>query len=118
MSYRGGSANEMRVQRRRQEDLEAEIGRSRQYGPDNGCEVLLGRTTAAADGGYPAAAQAFYSVEVLLAGGTETEGSPAVLTDLGYALLAANVGTAIPPVGTLVRVDDIPQGRYVFTYNG
>lgn len=113
MSYRG--ANEVRVLRRRLEDLESDVGR-RGDGPDTGAPVLVGKTST--DGAYPVAINAFYKVELYLTGGELKEGAVPVFTDLNMSEYAVNLGTAVPPLGTLVRIDLLPGGTFGFSYSG
>lgn len=109
------SSNDVRVQRRRQEDVQADLDR-RVYGSDNGAPVLVGKTST--DGSYPVAAQAVYKVELYLTGGELKEGATPTFTDLGMAEYATNLGSAVPGLGQLVRLDLAPGGRYTFEFNG
>lgn len=109
------NSKDVRQLRRELDDLEARI----QHGPlgaNLAGTVFLART--ATDGNYPAIAQCVYKVEILIAGGPEVEGGAFEFTETGMHLYAANLGTAVPPLGTIVECFDVHGGRHAFQYFG
>lgn len=60
-------------------------------------------------------ASSFYTVSAQLVTGTEADGSPGVLTDLGAHFEALNLGATIPAVGTYL-ICHRPSYRWVFRY--
>lgn len=83
--------------------------------PVTGAPSIVGKTTSVTT--YPAAASAFYSVVPQSVLGTETEGAAATLTARSGVVLALNLGTAIPAVGTYVICTYV-NSRWVFRYDG
>lgn len=76
--------------------------------------VLLAQTRTLT--AYPTAAQRFFACTPVAVLGSEIEGGPgAIAADTGV-LLALNLGTAVPPVGTTVLLY-FCGNRWVFLYN-
>lgn len=89
---------------------------TRAEGPNpSGAPCVVAKTKAIAT--YPTTAAAFYGVEPQHVTGTETEGSAGTLTGTGATILALNLGTAIPPVGTQVLVT-FCDWQWCFRYDG
>lgn len=109
------ASRDLRVQRRRQEELDALAAQGR-LGGNLGEPCLVGITTS--DGTYPVVARSYFKVALNALGGTLGEGKPVTLTDLGLTDYAANLGGSVPPVGTPVRLDKVSGGRLVFRYDG
>jgi hypothetical protein len=76
---------------------------------------LLVQTTTVAT--YPTVAGRYYACTPVRAGGTEDENQVPSFTTLAGTYYAANLGSAIPPVGTRTVIDLVGD-RYVFQYNG
>ena len=67
---------------------------------------------------YPTTAGAFYAGYRTAMDGTESEGSAATtLVDPGWLVYAYNLGSQVPPVGTLVLATNC-GGRWLFRYDG
>lgn len=84
------------------------------------CPDVLGRTFVAKTKTvttYPTAALKFYAMESQEVLGAETEGGSATFSDVGDTFHALNLGSAVPPSGTRVKVEYVPY-RYVFRYDG
>jgi hypothetical protein len=65
---------------------------------------------------YPTTASAYYYCQVCSITGTPTEGGSATVTPLaGRFMYAYNIGTTVPPVGT-IRTAHLRDGRYIFQY--
>jgi hypothetical protein len=105
---------EVRLLRQRLADLEEEIERL-ESGAAEGEACLVGKTVS--QGAYPTAAGRFFALTVQAVTGTETEGSAQTLDAEDDTILAANLGSAIPPAGTAVAVDRV-RHRWVFRYDG
>lgn len=67
-------------------------------------------------GNYPTTAQAFYAVQWHIVGGLEVEGEPAVYTPTDHVFRALNLGTNIPPEGTMVVCHLGGYSNWVFQY--
>lgn len=52
---------------------------------------------------------ASYPAEVVIFGGAEVEGGAATIEGTGQIIQALNVGSAIPPAGSIILVDRIDQ---------
>jgi hypothetical protein len=105
---------EVRLLRQRLSDLEEEVERL-ESAASEGEACLVGKTVS--QGAYPTAAGRFYALTVQAVTGNETEGSAEALDDEGGTVLAANLGTAVPPVGTAVAADRVAH-RWVFRFDG
>lgn len=76
---------------------------------------LVGKTRTIS--AYPTTAKAWYGIDTNSISGDEAEGAAATFAGRSEpALRALNLGSNIPPVGTVVRVDREAGGRWVFTY--
>lgn len=81
-----------------------------------GSTTFLGITISVST--YPTSAAAYYAIHPVAVAGAEIEGAaPTYTQDLGVTLYAANVGTAIPPIGTKVVVSSVPDNRLVFDFS-
>lgn len=78
--------------------------------------AMLLRTTVVAT--YPTGASSFYAVNPVFMDGAETEGSTAAFhEDVTRTFYALNLGTVVPPQGTIVIGHSV-GGRFVFRYDG
>jgi hypothetical protein len=67
---------------------------------------------------YPTSAGVFYACNPELIYGNETEGAtPAFSADGSTVVYALNLGTAIPPNGTILVIHSV-GGRWVFRFDG
>lgn len=66
---------------------------------------------------YPTTAGAYYAVQAQRVSGSEAEGGTPTLAAVGPKFFAYNLGSAVPPSGTKVIVDPVPDG-FVFRYDG
>lgn len=66
---------------------------------------------------YPTSASRFYGVQRVILMGDETEGAAASVVPIDGVFFAANLGAAVPPVGTWV-VCHGGSGRWAFRYDG
>jgi hypothetical protein len=73
--------------------------------------------TTASRGSYPTAAGRFYGMDVAEVIGDEAEGATPSLTGSSGPVFAANLGSAIPPAGTVLPIDRVAR-RWVFRYDG
>ena len=83
--------------------------------PAAGAPSLLAQTTTVST--YPTVAATFFGCLPVTAMGTETEGTAGTLTTGSGVLYALNLGTAIPPSGTMLLVT-FTDHRWVFRYDG
>jgi hypothetical protein len=74
-------------------------------------ERLLDRLEAEAPAGE------FYGMDVAEVIGDEAEGATPSLTGSSGPVFAANLGSAIPPAGTVLPIDRVAR-RWVFRYDG
>jgi hypothetical protein len=95
-------------------EAEADQTRELEY-TGEGAACFVGKTIACSS--YPTTAAVMYCVAAVGIMGTETEGSSGVFTVQTPTLKALNVGSAIPPSGTLLVVTRVPN-RWVFRYDG
>lgn len=109
-----GIADEDRLNRYRADEARRLLDAYDDSGADNAL-FLVGVTTHVTT--YPTAVNAYYAIQPKYVGGPESEGAPWTLTDLGPKVLAAHLGTVVPPEGTTVRFWRVPH-RYVFAYYG
>lgn len=67
---------------------------------------------------YPTAARRMYAVQITKPGGIEIEGQTVTIAAaVGGTFAAANLGSAIPPVGTVLIIDQV-DGYWTFVYDG
>jgi hypothetical protein len=87
-----------------------------QAGGDEDCSAaFLGKTTTITS--YPTSATATFAVTPVDVSGTEAEGSSASYTPrAGVVAFATNLGSSVPPSGTLV-VCHVVGGRNIFRYD-
>lgn len=103
-----------RTERERIAALADAVGRFGAPAGEGGSSVLV---QTYAETAYPTVANAFYSVHPVEADGDEAEGDAATFTaDGARTLHAYNLGSAIPPAGT-VAIAHMKSGRWVFTFN-
>jgi hypothetical protein len=105
----------MRIERLRNQDLNDLVNRIGLSGGEGSLAQLLTTITVTT---YPTAAGAFYAGNPTYVNGTETEGGIAgYSSDSTRVIYAYNLGTKIPPEGTLVVAHGV-GGRWVFRYDG
>jgi hypothetical protein len=78
-----------------------------------GTMAIVGRTATKET--YPTTANAWYWIERVRLGGDEVEGGAIVVTTVEDGFFAYNLGSGIPPVGSLVICNDSGE-HYTFTY--
>jgi hypothetical protein len=106
--------NDLRILRDRQ--LAGEAIETRLGGAEfPGSSAMLAQTTTVST--YPTTAAAFYAVVPCDIDGSESEGSAATYTPrTGSVAYAFNLGTDIPPSGTMVVCHAV-GGRWCFRYS-
>ena len=105
----------IRIIRDRNEDS-ASVLRRLASAVDHGSNVALVRTKASSL--YPKTAASFFACTPVSIDGTEREGGAVTLSDDGTrTLLAYNLGTKVPPIGTALIVHSC-GGRWIFRYDG
>jgi len=110
-----GDSDGLRVIRERTRDIEIDFAADEGPNDTGGNPSCLVQTVAV--GTYPTTASAFYMVKRVRPGGIETEGAAVSLTPYGNAFAAANLGTAVPPVGT-TDIVTLADGRLSFRWDG
>jgi hypothetical protein len=104
-----------RVERERRDDLEDQVERIVPRESECPAALLLTTTTITT---YPTSTSAFYAGNPTQVSGTETEGGAASYTvDTANIVLALNLGTQVPTVGTRV-IATSAGGRWTFRYDG
>ncbi len=104
-----------RILRERQADALAAADRLAGFAHDGGVAILVQTTAVSA---YPTTAGACYGCNPVLVDGLENEGAAASFTaDSTRTLYAFNVGSQLPPVGTIV-IAHASGGRWAFRYDG
>lgn len=94
------------------EELKATV--ARMGGSGLQATTFVGRTDVETT--YPSSAGRYYLVTPMTMAGDETEGSPWSGTPRSdQGVLAANLGSAVPPLGSTVLVFSVPN-RWVFFY--
>lgn len=91
---------------------------SRPIGASLGRFVIVGKTTCDEAALYPTVPAATYTIRLHKMVEPETEGAAPALIDMGQTDLAVNLGTTLPPPGTLVVLGKALSGRYIFNHNG
>ena len=81
---------------------------------DAGSPVVLVKTVTITT--YPTTAGSFYGVQLVIADGTEAEGSAVSFTAITNTFMAYNLGGAIPPAGTYLLVTQVGH-NWVFRYD-
>jgi hypothetical protein len=112
----GGVGVDDRTERRRIDDLQADVEQAIGPAPDLGAPTVLVKTATKA--AYPTAAARYYWCEVQRLGGAEVEGGTATFTATGNHLFAYNRGKAVPPTGTAALATLVGGGRWTFRYDG
>jgi hypothetical protein len=107
--------DEARVLRLRLREMEDEAHRRSGGGGCGQAWTYLLRTVSL--GSYPAEAARFFACESVVADGVEAVGEPVTLAAGRGPIFALNVGTTIPPVGTVVAASAV-DGYYTFQYDG
>lgn len=108
-------SQESRILRNRQAAHDAAFDAAQAGGDADGSAAMLCQTTVV--GSYPGSATAYFAVNPVSAGGSETEGGAASLTpDTSTVLYALNLGTSVPPQGTTVVCHSV-GGRWTFRYD-
>ena len=103
-----------RIERERNAALADALGRFGAEAGEGGLSVLV---QTFAETTYPTDANAFYAMHPVEVDGPEGEGDAATFTaDETRTLYAYNLGSAVPPVGTIV-IAHLRSGRWVFTFN-
>lgn len=106
--------DEVRMLRERLAALEDLVDRLESDAPE-GDACVVG--TSFAQASYPAAAGSFFAFHRTTVLGTEAEGSTQDLTSGTGVIIAANIGTAVPPAGTAIPLDRVSH-RWTFRYDG
>lgn len=105
----------MRIERLRHQDLNDLVDRLDVAGAEGSLAQLL---TTIEITSYPTDAGAFYAGNPTYINGTEAEGGAASYSpDPSQVIYAYNLGTQVPPQGTLVVAQAV-GGRWVFRYDG
>jgi hypothetical protein len=105
----------MRNERLRHQDLSDFAERFTPSGAEGSLAQLI---TTVEVTKYPTKAAAFFAGNVTYVNGAEAEGGAASYSaDTSQVICAYNVGTKVPPVGT-VLVAHAVAGRWVFRYDG
>jgi hypothetical protein len=105
--------SELRVLRERQQGDSDALDRD--GGDVFGSAALVVRTGMTTT--YPTTSNVYYTCSSYQITGTEVEGGAGSLTADSGLLMALNLGTAIPPIGTAVVAHSV-GGRWVFRYDG
>jgi hypothetical protein len=92
------------------DDLSRQIARD-----DSGQSTLVGTTVAILT--YPTIPQSFYGMKPTTILGAEVEGGNGILTTAGKIFRSLNLGSQIPPNGTVV-INRFLDHRWVFRYDG
>ena len=105
--------SDLRILRDRVSDVNDRIDR---MGDDRyGSAAIVGTTTTITT--YPTSGAAYYGIAVGNITSPEIEGQPGTVTTIGTTILALNLGTQVPPVGTKV-ICHAAGGRWEFRYDG
>jgi hypothetical protein len=106
--------SETRTLRERQAAGQVLADRTRQKQADYSA-AMLGITAAIAL--YPTTASAFYGCVPSELDGAESEGAAAAYVASGNTIVAYNLGSKVPPIGTPVICHSV-GGRWCFRYDG
>jgi hypothetical protein len=105
----------MRTERLRHQDLSDLAERFQPIGAEGSLAQLI---TTVKITTYPTKASAFYAGNITYVDGAEVEGGVAGYSpDSSQVIFAYNLGTKVPPVGTVLVVHAV-GGRWVFRYDG
>ena len=108
-------SNDLRTQRDRQADAALDADLALGAAEALGSAAQLGMTISTQ--GYPTSASAYYVLNPVDLGGAEVEGQAVEAVTIPGGFFAANLGTAIPPAGTIVVCHAVGK-RWVFRYDG
>jgi hypothetical protein len=106
--------SEARVIRDRHQAAEDQINRL-PFAPPDGARSLLVTTTTYAT--YPTTAGVFYAVLTTDVTGPETEGSSPTFSTQSQLWYCLNLGTAVPPDGTVILAENI-GGIFAMRFDG
>jgi hypothetical protein len=107
--------NDLRILRDRQTAAETQLDRAA-TADDSGSAALCAITTTVSS--YPTSAAVGYAMNPQILGGTEAEGAtPSFSADTSTVVYAFNLGSAIPPSGTMIVIHAV-GGRWVFRFDG
>jgi hypothetical protein len=106
--------SDLRVIRDRQADAGDDLDRA-EVRPSNAGRTDVAITTTELT--YPTAAGAWYSVTSQRIDGTEAEGASATFATTSGVFHAFNLGSKVPPAGTIVLIHCI-GGKWSFRYDG
>jgi hypothetical protein len=108
--------NDLRILRERQLVASDALDRAGASQDPYGSAAMCAITTTASS--YPTAAGAFYACNPELLTGSVAEGAtPTFTADTSTIEYAFNLGTAIPPVGTILVIHSV-GGRWCFRFDG
>jgi hypothetical protein len=104
-----------RIERARHEDLDRLVDQIAAGGSGGSAARLVTTTTVTT---YPTSAGAFYGCNPTEIDGAEQENGTATYTaDTTQVMYVLNLGTSIPPTGTVVIAEAV-GGRWCFRYDG
>jgi hypothetical protein len=108
--------NDLRILRDRQTAASTALDRAAMADDTHGSAAMCAITTTVST--YPTSAGLFYACNPELIYGSELEGAtPTFVPDTDTVVYALNLGTAIPPNGTLIVIHAV-GGRWCFRYDG
>jgi hypothetical protein len=108
--------NDLRILRDRQTAAETALDRATAADDPHASAAMCAITTTVTT--YPTSAAVFYACNPEILGGTEAEGAtPSFSADTTTILYAMNLGTAIPPNGTIIVIHAV-GGRWAFRFDG
>jgi hypothetical protein len=108
--------NDLRILRDRQTAAATAIDRSATAGDAHGSAAMCVITTTISS--YPTSTGVFYACNPELLTGSEFEGAaPSFSADTASVVYALNLGTAVPPNGTIVVIHAV-GGRWAFRFDG
>jgi hypothetical protein len=108
--------NDLRILRNRQTAAATSLDCSTTADDPHGSAAMCAITTTVVM--YPTSAGVFYACNPELLSGSESEGTkPTFTVDTATIIYALNLGTAIPPKGTVVVIHAV-GGRWAFRYDG
>ncbi len=108
--------NDLRILRNRQTAASTALDRSSVDPEQHGSAAMCCITTTVTT--YPTTAGRFYACHPEVITGSESEGAtPTFTADTATIVYAVNLGTSIPPVGTIIVVHAV-GGRWCFRWDG
>lgn len=106
---------ELTRQRRRLEDLESGVVDGG-TGASQGASTVLVKTST--KGSYPMDPDRYFYCQCCRIGGPEVEGGDGTVDPIGGAFLYAyNIGSRVPPSGTVLHATFV-AGRWIIRYDG